>query len=312
MADEKKELDFNDTEAVNAQIKADAEAAGLDVSKPVERDAQGRFTQKVDPQEKQEAVDYEKTIKIGDKEFTFTAGTEAEVTAQVEAAYSAALAAAQRAPEKAKPEADPRVAEQEKADLQSLWIKAVGGDTAAYDLYMEKSGALDKFIEKKYGVKGEDLKRVVEKDRSGSISERWASATDEFVKSKGSEWAPLTKEQEILVGYELAHLSLANNPSKESLSKAIDSLKGKGVIFGKPATQTEERETETQVEVKTPVKRKPTSSFMPGGTQTQDTNSRRHNPSLPTEAQIMEATKNMSIEEMGLWWNNLVSKAGAQ
>ena len=315
MAEEQKnpledpKLDLNDIDAVNALIEKDAKAAGIDPGAPPVRNDKGQFVS-TKPDPKDEDLVYQKTISIAGKEFTFEADSEEEVNAQVEAAYQAALATAQR-PVTQEKVVDPKIAEQEQADLNSLWLKAVSGDRAAYDAYQEKSGAIDKFIEKKYGVKVSDLKEVVEQNRTNRSNQAWAVAVEEFKKDSSIEYS-LNKTNETLMGGELSKLNLWGTPSKESLVKAYNSLKEKGIEFITVKKEAEQEPTTTE-----PQKKKRNSSLLiNAGTQHTDRNAQKLSttPTAPSQEQVWAAIEKagMSMEEAAIWWNTQVAKSQTQ
>jgi hypothetical protein len=201
------------------------------------RDAEGRFaspetkeTPKVETKSEGTAEEakfaYVDEFVIGGKKYTFEGDSPAEINRQVKAAI-AAHENATNPPKKEEPgTAGPKqiTADQKIALELDFKMGKIG-----LDEYLEKTGALDAYLEKK-GVKVEQLRDVVNEKVSKKANDAWESATKEFIAAHKDEWHGGQQNGEIL-GYLIADLGLQNKPSLDSLNQAFEVMKTKNLIF---------------------------------------------------------------------------------
>jgi hypothetical protein len=196
-------------------------------------------TEKKDDPAAQTPTVYKDTFLIGGKEVEFTGDSPADVLKQVKVAQQAYEMG--KAPEVKKEAAKPAVSAEE---LAALRVKAASGDMKAQEEYLEKSGFLDRYLEKK-GINPSEVKQILEDRASERVTKDWDGAVKGFLAD--SDW-PGGTQNEKLLKYKLAELKdekgqpLAYSPSVESLKRAYESLKQEGMLF-----PGEEKKTETTV-----------------------------------------------------------------
>jgi hypothetical protein len=179
------------------------------------------------------------TFLIGGKPFEFTGDDAADILKQVKVAQQT-WELAQKKEVVEKPE--PKGATPE--ELASLQLKIAAGDPNAMIEYMEKSGALDRYLEKK-GIRPEEIKEVLESNASQKTVTAWDGAVKDFLAE--SDW-PGGTQNEKLLKYKLAELKddkgnpLAYSPSKASLQAAYESLKSENMLFAREEPSGETRQ----------------------------------------------------------------------
>jgi hypothetical protein len=274
------------------------------------RDEKGQFvsTKAAEPEKKVDPpapVVVKETFLIGGKEVEFEADSPEHLLSMVKTATQAY--------EMGKPKPEPPKVEPPKPaftadELAALSIRMSQGDPSALEEFIEKGGVVDKILEKR-GIKPEELKKVMEQDRSNDFQRRFDTARDEFLKS--SDWPGGTRNGK-LMGYKLVELGLADNPSKDNFQKAYDALKAEGLLDARvEETTTTTTTTETKTEpvkaavaattqtTTTPPKKAATGSTMFGSSQESGTRRTaatgpQKTPEIPPDAtpqQIMDMWK---------------------
>ena len=274
------------------------------------RDAEGKFTAEKVPAKKEEAkteeakteeaaTAFKDTFVIGGKEVEIVGADAADVLRQYKAAMTAYEIA--KTPEVKKEPEKPKTTPEE---LAALGLRVAQGDMKAFDEYMEKSGTLDRYLEKK-GIKVEEVKQVLETQATTTIKEKWDTEVKAFLAD--SDW-PGGTQNEYILKTKLAQLKDANgqplayNPSKENLQKAYEAMKTEGLVFkvDPPAntetTTTEQRTTAYERSQNQPViteKKKATSSTLLGTSG--ETSTRKTDPKA---GKLPEITPDMSGAEI--------------
>jgi hypothetical protein len=178
---------------------------------------------------------FTRTEVIGEREFTFEAPTEAELTSMILQAYKVAEAMqpssgpVQQRDERGRfAKAEQVVSDETKADLL---LKFQLGQISASD-YIEQSGAMSEYIETNVGIQGgvEGVKQVVAKHYEQS----WADASKSFLAQ--SDW-PGGEKNKNLLGLTIQKLGLQDAEDKvAALVAAYADMRREGLIFEeKPA-----------------------------------------------------------------------------
>jgi hypothetical protein len=319
MADEKEKAAAAELEKKVGEASTSEEVRDLMIQA---RDEQGKFTSEKKPataatttttETKDDATTttettvFKDTFVIGGKEVEIVGADAADVLRQYKAAMTAYEIA--KTPEVKKEPEKPKTTPEE---LAALGLRVAQGDMKAFDEYMEKSGTLDRYLEKK-GIKVEEVKKVLETQATTTIKEKWDTEVKAFLAD--SDW-PGGTQNEYILKTKLAQLKDANgqplayNPSKENLQKAYEAMKAEGLVFkvDPPAntetTSTEQRTTayERSQAQPTTEKKKATSSTLLGTSG--ETSTRKTDPKagkLPeitpdmTGPEIMELFKKAAI-----------------
>ena len=317
LADEKAAADLN--EKVSKATSPD-EVRDLVVQA---RDEKGQFTTEkkpaattaaaaTTPEEKkpEENQLFNDTFVIGGKEVEIVGADAADVLRQYKAAMTAYEIA--KTPEVKKESAKPAATVEE---LAALGLRISQGDMKALEEYMEKSGTLDRYLEKK-GIKVEEVKKVLDTQATTTIREKWDTEVKAFLAE--SDW-PGGTQNEYILKTKLAQLKDANgqplayNPSKENLQRAYEAMKAEGLVFKAEAAANTETPTEQHTTAAeraqaqtttTSEKKKPTSSSLLGTSGESSTrkvdpkNMAAKLPDITPEMdgrQIMEAFKNCAM-----------------
>src|SRR5258707_2887182 len=225
----------------NTQIKEAAEKAGVPV--PAAPGAAAPAAKKQDD----EPTIHEAIVTLNGKDMVFRDADPVALVKQI----TAAVEAAQPAPAAAKVE-EPKPAFTE-AELFDISIGIQKGDVNVLEGYIEKSGLLDRLLEKK-GLKVDDLKAQIEERQSGKLNDEWEAATKAFgekVKAGEIDY-PGGPQNMYLMGLMLAELGLRNKPSVESFEKCFAELKKRNMIF--PVAKAGEETTEQKPEPPKPKK----------------------------------------------------------
>lgn len=202
------------------------------------RNDKGQFVSKED--ELDEEIVYQRTLNIGGKQITLEDSTPEGLLNQVEAALAVT------APAPAKQETAEQKPGLSNDEMFDIGMKLQRGEVEAIDTYIEKSGVIDKYFEKK-GVKLDELKAVTSERVSTKQETAWQRATEEFTSDPDNDYV-INPQNGKLMGYKLAELGLANKPSVESLKKAYDALKEDGMVFpSNTATVPKKRQTGSSV-----------------------------------------------------------------
>ena len=190
------------------------------------------------------AQTFESVETIGGKEFTFTAGSQAELDHMIANAYKVAYAV-QPTERVVEQFVDPAVAEKQAADKAAadavakteLELKFKRGEISASD-YIEQSGALASYLERQ-GVPLSELKKAVEANKGNDYEKSWQEASADFVKtSAGADWPGGEKNLEIL-GLKIVALGLSEAKDKVgALAQAYADMKRTGMIFPTTAEGT--------------------------------------------------------------------------
>lgn len=227
-----KAMETASTDEIRELVRAEAEKQGF------ARDEQGRFASPVaaTPTAGTEAKAASAENKTDDEDAGFTdtfviGGKEVEIhgadSADVLRQYKAAVGAYEIGRESTK---TAEVKAEEPKGLTpdqkvALDLDYKNGRISA-DEYLEKTGAIDRYLESK-GVKVDELKDVVEERKGKKEADAWENATNEFLAS--SEWPGGTTNQK-LMGYKLIELGLNNTPTAASFQKAYEALKEDGIL----------------------------------------------------------------------------------
>jgi hypothetical protein len=213
--------------ATKTQLDADQEAATQAAAAKVAADqAAAEAAEKANQT-------FTRTEVIGGKEFHFEAASELEIERQVLNAYKVAYNV-QQPVERVEPVIDQAAqaaaAEAEvlaKADLERKFRL---GEISAAD-YIQQSGAVNDYLATQ-GLSVETLKTVVEKNRTDSEVQSWASASDEFRNSSvGGDW-PGGEKNRMLLGDKLAAMGLTDATDKvAALAQAWQAMKSTGAYF---------------------------------------------------------------------------------
>lgn len=182
------------------------------------------------------ATVFTRTETIGGKEFIFEASSELELERYVNNALRVAYSV--QAPEPAAVVVDPAVAaaeaqkavEDKASALADLELKWKRGEISAAD-YIEQSGAVDAYLEKK-GVSISELKATVEQNRNASYAQDWETATETFKKSPaGLDW-PGGERNKTQLGLQLVALGLTEAEDKvAAMAQAYAEMKKLNIIF---------------------------------------------------------------------------------
>lgn len=183
------------------------------------------------------AQTFESVETIGGKEFTFTAGSQAELDHMIANAYKVAYAVhpSERVIEQV---VDPVAAEKAAAEKAAadaaakteLELKFKRGEISASD-YIEQSGALASYLERQ-GIPIDELKKAVETNKGNDYEKSWQEASADFVKTQaGADWPGGEKNLEIL-GLKIVALGLSEAKDKVgALAQAYADMKRTGMIF---------------------------------------------------------------------------------
>lgn len=194
-------------------------AAHAEAAAEVKPEAKAETKTEIKP-EADAADTYYDDIVIGGKTFHFEGDSAADVLRQIKAATDAHDNATRKPEEPAK-----KSTAEDKANLELEYRLGKIG----LDEYLEKSGTLDTYLEKK-GLKVNDLQDVVKEKIEQREVKSWETAKDEFLKMEGNDWAGGEQNTKIL-GLKLAQLGLQNDPSASSLMKAYQSMKDDGLVL---------------------------------------------------------------------------------
>lgn len=265
------------------------------------RDEQGRFAENK-PEVKEvenpaEEVVFKDTFVIGGKEVEIVGSDAADVLRQ----YKAAMTVYEivKTPEPKKEEVKPAAT---KEELAALGLKVSQGDMSALAEYLEKSGTLDAYLEKK-GIKVDEIKKVLDTQASVDIQTKWSEEVKKFLDT--SDW-PGGTQNEYILKTKLAQLKddkgqpLAYHPSAENLQKAYEAMKAENLVFkveeAKPEAKTEERKTAYERSQEQPTeKKKPTSSTLLGTSGESQTRKASPATKLPEITADMEPRQIMEI-----------------
>jgi hypothetical protein len=263
---------------------------------PLPRDEQGRFTEKKeepevdaaktdDENEDDKTIVYSDDLVIGGKKYHFEGDSPGDINRQVKAA----IAAHEHATNPPKPETVKKgLTAEEKVSLQlDMQLGRITPEE-----YLEKTGFVDSYLEKK-GIKVGELQEVIQEKKSKSEVSAWEAATDEFLKLPGQDW-PGGDNNLKIVGYKLAELGLTNSPSAASLTKAYEAMKAEGIVFrGEPKPEAQA----SQAQPAPKKKFSGSSVFGVGGGDAKKDKGVDPNPTLPkitddmSPREIMEAFK---------------------
>lgn len=205
---------FAESEAAKAAHKAEQDAAAARLAEAA----------KVLPT----PTTLEHTENIAGKDFIFT-GTQDEINAQVAAAYRVAFAVQPTHAAPVEPPPDPAAlaaaAEAEAAAKIALQEQFRNGTISAEE-YLEKSGAIDGYLEKK-GLSVATLQATVEH----SQIDPWVYATDQFLQGVGKDWPGGDKNREIL-GLRIQSLGLVDSDDKvAAMAQAWNDMKRDKMYF---------------------------------------------------------------------------------
>lgn len=176
-----------------------------------------------------------RTEVIAGKEFNFEGADDADLDRQVLAAYKVAFAIQtprESAPVVAAPDpaALAAAAEADAAAKVELELKFKRGEISASD-YMEQSGALDAYLEKK-GISVDALKAAVDQNEGTQFEKSWAQATEEFLHSSlGADWPGGDRNKNIL-GMRIAALNLIDAEDRvTAIAQAWADMKQNHLVF---------------------------------------------------------------------------------
>jgi len=203
----------NSVEEIKSLLHAKAAEQGI---KP-----EGKAAPEVKGEEKEDL--YHDSFVIGGKEYTFYSETPAGINQQVKAA----MAAHDNATKPVVQVDDAAATKKAQDELAAIKVRMLSGDPKAFDEYIEKSGAIDKYLAKQ-GIPASELKEVVEERKSDKVTQSWEAATAAFLKD--SDW-PGGDQNLKLMGLKLAELGLGDKPPVESLKAGYESMKSEGLLF---------------------------------------------------------------------------------
>lgn len=211
----------NDAESWNAAVKDGAEKAGVELPKPGAQPGAAAVppAPKTDP----DPVVYESSITINGQEIKVQDSDPAKVIEKLNAAISAAQAsaAAPATPEPPKPAFT-------EGELFDLGIKLQKGDVSAIETFVEKSGIVERILEKK-GLNVEKLNAAVTESQDARLEAEWKDATQAFL-AKHKDF-PSSQQNTYMMGIMLAELGLRKKPSVESFESAFTELQKRNLVF---------------------------------------------------------------------------------
>ena len=230
--------------AIVAEAEKQAAAAVVDEKTAADRVVADKAAADKAAADAAAAQTFESVETIGGKEFTFTAGSQAELDHMIANAYKVAYAV-QPTERVVEQFVDPAVAEKQAADKAAadaaakteLELKFKRGEISASD-YIEQSGALASYLERQ-GVPLSELKKAVEANKGNDYEKSWQEASADFVKtSAGADWPGGEKNLEIL-GLKIVALGLSEAKDKVgALAQAYADMKRTGMIFPTTAEGT--------------------------------------------------------------------------
>ena len=230
--------------AIVAEAEKQAAAAVVDEKTAADRVVADKAAADKAAADAAAAQTFESVETIGGKEFTFTAGSQAELDHMIANAYKVAYAV-QPTERVVEQFVDPAVAEKQAADKAAadavakteLELKFKRGEISASD-YIEQSGALASYLERQ-GVPLSELKKAVEANKGNDYEKSWQEASADFVKtSAGADWPGGEKNLEIL-GLKIVALGLSEAKDKvAALAQAYADMKRTGMIFPTTAEGT--------------------------------------------------------------------------
>lgn len=228
--------------------------------------------------EEQEETVFRQEVMVNGRKLAFEDPTAEGLLRQV----AAALEASQSAPEKKedpKPVVQPKLTEDE---LFKIGADIQAGKVEAIDTYVEKSGLLERLLEKR-GVKLETLKKAAEREVSAEQASNWQTATADFLAAH-PDYVGTETNKELMGMYLTAHQL---PPSVESIETAYKHFSEQGLL------QTETPEKKEVV----PVKKKATGSSIFGTGQTGG--ERQKKPTMSTlEADIAKLAADMKAGKL--------------
>jgi hypothetical protein len=231
-----------------------------------------------DTEENNADKSYYEDIVIGGQTYKFEGDSPADVIRQIKAA-TAAHENATKPKQEVKAEAKTGLTPDEKVALDLEYRMG----KISTETYLDKTGALDAYLEKK-GLKVDDLKEIVQEKISSKVNNQWNSAVEGFLKE--TDW-PGGAQNEKIIKLKLAELKL-EEPTVASLTKAYDAMKAEGLVFAN---------SETKQEVRTePVKKKASGSSLFG------IGSSSGKPAVNKKTTAPEITENMSPTEIYRAW----------
>jgi hypothetical protein len=192
---------------------------------------------------------YKEEIVIGGQTYQFEGDSVADVLRQIKAANSAHNAATAKPEVKTETKTAPTNDEKVALELDYRMGKI------SIDTYLEKTGALDAYLEKK-GIPVGELKEIVNKKVTDKVAAAWDNAADEF-KTANPDYVP-NKQNQTVMGMKLAELNL-REPTAANLTRAYEALKADGLLFNTVA------ETAAVVQPTTKKKLQGSSMFGVGG-----------------------------------------------
>jgi hypothetical protein len=295
-----------DVEDLNKKISEEADKQGVDIGQP-------KAEKTEDAEKKTEAADkntndtkedvvYQQKLKVNGRDILIEGASPEEVLSKI----SIALEAAQPAEKKEEPKPSVTAPALSQDELFKIGQSLQQGKVEAIDEYIEKSGLLDRLLEKK-GVSVSELKRTVSRTLDNEVVGNWQTATQEF-NAAHPEFIG-TDLNKKLIGYKIAELHLEKNPSLATLEKVYDACKADGFLQTE-APAKKEAEGEKKEEKK---KAAGSSVFGSGQTGAQRARGAESTGKLETELEKLKnkLEKNeITTSEYISAYNGLIADAG--
>jgi hypothetical protein len=292
-------LNAGDITGANRLIGEEAAKAGVDPT-TAPRNERGQFVTRADAPPA--TVEFRQEVEVAPGKFvTITGADEAEVAQKAELVQQTVAAVAEKVKEEvtATPEAKP--APLTPDELFDLGVKLSSGKVEAVDEYLDRSGYIDKALEKR-GIRPADLK----KQAADAEAAAWQAATDSF-KGEHPEFIP-NKRNHKIVAAEI-WIVKGENPNlspKEAMEKAYLRCVEEETLDLVPENATTAPIIVQEAVNTPPPPKKPRSGSALFGTGGESGTRSRVPVAQVTQAELNEAMK-LPAREQAEWWNAQVS-----
>jgi hypothetical protein len=294
-------INAGDITGANRLIGEEAAKAGIDPAVP--RNEKGQFVTRADaPLAEPATVEYKQEVEVAPGKFvTITGANEEEVAQKAELVQQTVAAVAEKVKEAvvATPEVKP--APLTPDELFDLGVKLSSGKVEAVDEYLDRSGYIDKALEKR-GIRPVDLKKQAQDAENAA----WQAATDEF-KGEHPEFIP-NKRNHKIVAAEI-WIVKGENPDlspKAAMEKAYQRCAEEGTLDLQPENATSAPVSVQETPKAPPSPKKPRASSALFGTGGEAGVRSRAPVAQVTQAELNEAMK-LPAREQAEWWNAQVS-----
>jgi hypothetical protein len=295
-------LNAGDITGANRLIGEEAAKTGVDPT-AAPRNERGQFVTRADaPPAEAATVEFRQEVEVAPGKFvTITGVDEAEVAQKAELVQQTVAAVAEKVKEEVAATPEVKPAPLTPDELFDLGVKLSSGKVEAVDEYLDRSGYIDRALEKR-GIRPADLK----KQAADAEAAAWQAATDQF-KSEHGEYLPNKRNMKLLAAE--IWMVKGENPDlspKSAIERAYQRCVEEETLDLAPENATSAPIIVQEAPKTPPPPKKPRSSSGLFGTGGESGTRQRAPVAQVTQAELNEAMK-LPTREQQEWWNTQVS-----